>query len=573
MTEFNYALPNESYTWRNALLWGNFSGHCELACKGTLGAYIVHIIIAALEFLPIIGQIASIFEKIIVTNCRTTQSLPIKNPPTPVPITVAPKPKETPVASLPVPAPAPPKPMPVPHVAVPTPPPSEEYLKAFDATPAFNFYRFELPPKHPCTRTVLTGVSHRPANLFFDELFKGSKIATNRPDDGLFTFNVPPEKVREHLEQLIKTDPNGKVTVTAKGKIGDVAGVAGKVTLSELYGEGSYEISYKELLQTLDSQRIYLSSMMSLPFYTGLKKAMLEDGIVELPGKNDFHPILMTELKGKMGEFLKAVRAKPELYGLTKDQCDKIFRMTLYQVGSMVVKSEDYRIFIDGKGKIIPRTADKNDAIRLLNACGIRGVNADRTPKDLNREIMTQTFRTAFQAAESGIMVFPAVGMGIWRGDPDLYWGAFLDALVESNINFDKIFVQPRHEITPKGHSKHYVGCDGNEFQTILNLYRKRLHDNPVAMAKLDKIYNLYDSRKDVVQLAHNLKQAFPGKIVSLFNASDPDVTLGYHVGEYVNNKPHGNTTEENYAALGTSLLNYERATNVHVVPGRVIQT
>lgn len=65
---FNYALTIDDYTWKNAILWGNFSGHCQKAMEGNLGHRIVHVLIAALELLPIIGQIASIFEKIIVNS-------------------------------------------------------------------------------------------------------------------------------------------------------------------------------------------------------------------------------------------------------------------------------------------------------------------------------------------------------------------------------------------------------------------------------------------------------------------------------------------------------------------------
>jgi hypothetical protein len=63
----------------------------------------------------------------------------------------------------------------------------------------------------------------------------------------------------------------------------------------------------------------------------------------------------------------------------------------------------------------------------------------------------------------------------------------------------------------------------------------------------LKKIINLYKMNSDLLQLAHNLKLKYPDEIISIFNASDPDVTLGNHVGEYTNNFPHGNTTGINY--------------------------
>lgn len=68
MTKFNFALKNDEYTWTNALLWGNCSGHWKKIGTGSLGNSIVHIIIALVECLPIISQIASISEKLIVSS-------------------------------------------------------------------------------------------------------------------------------------------------------------------------------------------------------------------------------------------------------------------------------------------------------------------------------------------------------------------------------------------------------------------------------------------------------------------------------------------------------------------------
>lgn len=66
MDKFNYALSSEEYTWKNALLWGNFLGHCKKAREGNFFHRVIHVIIAAIELPPLIGQIASIFEKVIV---------------------------------------------------------------------------------------------------------------------------------------------------------------------------------------------------------------------------------------------------------------------------------------------------------------------------------------------------------------------------------------------------------------------------------------------------------------------------------------------------------------------------
>jgi hypothetical protein len=69
---FNYSLTLTNYNWKNALLWGNFAAHCKAASKGSLGNRVVHALIAIAELLPIISQIASIFEKLIITNLVKT---------------------------------------------------------------------------------------------------------------------------------------------------------------------------------------------------------------------------------------------------------------------------------------------------------------------------------------------------------------------------------------------------------------------------------------------------------------------------------------------------------------------
>jgi hypothetical protein len=60
-----YSLNTEDYTWKNALLWGNFANHYKKAQTGCLGDRAVHILIAAAQFLPVISQIISIFEMVI----------------------------------------------------------------------------------------------------------------------------------------------------------------------------------------------------------------------------------------------------------------------------------------------------------------------------------------------------------------------------------------------------------------------------------------------------------------------------------------------------------------------------
>lgn len=65
------SLNDTDYTWKNALLWGNCTSHAGRVLQGPLKGRVVHAIIAVLEAPPIIGQIISIFEMVIVTALRT----------------------------------------------------------------------------------------------------------------------------------------------------------------------------------------------------------------------------------------------------------------------------------------------------------------------------------------------------------------------------------------------------------------------------------------------------------------------------------------------------------------------
>lgn len=69
MSKFNYALDRQEYTLNNALFWGNCVGHYEKAKHASWGPRMVHVIIVILEYLPVVGQIASIFEMVIVRCC------------------------------------------------------------------------------------------------------------------------------------------------------------------------------------------------------------------------------------------------------------------------------------------------------------------------------------------------------------------------------------------------------------------------------------------------------------------------------------------------------------------------
>jgi len=71
-----YTLDPSTYTLYNALLWGNFRAHCDKICKVKWGGRVVHVICAALEFLPVISQIISLFEMAVMRCCGCMKSQP-----------------------------------------------------------------------------------------------------------------------------------------------------------------------------------------------------------------------------------------------------------------------------------------------------------------------------------------------------------------------------------------------------------------------------------------------------------------------------------------------------------------
>ena len=427
--------------------------------------------------------------------------------------------------------------------------------------PKFNSYRIRAKD----SQISLSALSIRPSNLLFESL--GAK--TTMPGSGdLFAF-LDPAAVKQKINEAAR---DTVVEVSALGKTCTVAGSTTKYELNSFLGEETYRISYGELQDTLESQKIYLANGLNKPIYQGLKQALIQDGIVTLPG-DDRNPWtvrdLLTHKTPACKAFFDSLPGIPE-----RDPC---WDLTLYQLGSLVVKTEDYYLMADVDGKLLPRQVGDRDVIRLINACGIRGIRQDDL--EMNKKNMQTTFEAALQGAESGFVVFPAVGMGVWRGGPEVYWPAFLEAVESSKAdNLDQIFINPRHQ--PTAHGK-YKGSDGRELPGFVHQRRTALSElieeaesleekrgYQRCLDNLGKICDLYENQTDLLQLAYRLKKGFPDKTVSIFNASDPDVTLGNHVTEYMNNCPHGApTTEEHYSMLGTNGLCFESITGVHENP------
>ncbi|MBA2728746.1 MAG: hypothetical protein H0U49_11315, partial [Parachlamydiaceae bacterium] len=340
---------------------------------------------------------------------------------------------------------------------------------------------------------------------------------------------------------------------------------------------------------TVQSQKIYVSSLLPLEFYRGFKTAMENDGVVELRFIRDGNGNIQRERPAKLRDllistwdttavsrFLLKVKNDPKKFGFKDaNDFDRLLTLSTYQIGAMVVKSEDYHVFVDGSGKIVKREVGDQDSIRLLNACGIRPDAGVKPNTDfLNRNILKENFKAAFAAAESGILVFPAHGLSVWGGSPEIYWKAFLDAVIETDQTFDAILVNPNHT---KSKWPNFVGKSGEEFNDFLKTYidnYREFENNPdlKIVKKLKSIHNLREKNPDPVQLARELKKSYPEKVISLFNASDPDVTLGNHVGEDTNKQSQIIATKENYAAMGTNGLCFEKITNVHHDLNRLFQ-
>lgn len=76
MVDTSYSLEPTKYTWKNALLWGNFIEHCKKIGEGAFGSRFVHLTIALAELIPGISQIVSVFEKIIFSNLHSHPETP-----------------------------------------------------------------------------------------------------------------------------------------------------------------------------------------------------------------------------------------------------------------------------------------------------------------------------------------------------------------------------------------------------------------------------------------------------------------------------------------------------------------
>jgi hypothetical protein len=186
--------------------------------------------------------------------------------------------------------------------------------------------------------------------------------------------------------------------------------------LSDVYGDKEYNISIKEIKDVLNSQKIYLNKIIPKKFYLEFKKAMLDDDIVVLPVNKDYVPLKFCEFESEnCKNLVENVIKAPEEYGFkSKEEMEELFNLSVYQIGAMIIKTEDYYIFLDDDGKIKERKVGDNDSIQLINACGIRNFKHMKKEEEIkiNKKIITETFSMSLKISKNGIIIIPAVGMG-----------------------------------------------------------------------------------------------------------------------------------------------------------------
>lgn len=448
-----------------------------------------------------------------------------------------------------------------------------DHAKILEITPKFQKYGFRVNPN-----VHLTDLDVRPNNLFYSALF-GNQFTTKHHWETYFLeFNEPLNEIKSYIFSLPDTQV---ISVSAKGCRANLynknsgGNAVKEVDLSTYLGTKTCEISVKEIKEMLNSQRIFVSKLIPKKFYLGLKEVIDQQKWSGIGGR-DNNPRIVSDLAKRPAfkKFFENVKSDPSKYGFVNDGVmlpfSQVLHLSVFQIGAMVVKSDDYHCLIGEGFEIRDRKVGQKDALMQISASGIRGFfNSLQTPENANHQldykIMMHTFQTMIKAAgKNAHLIMPALGMGVWRGLPEIYWNSFLDAVAKSGSDLETIFVNPRHQTTTQGL---YQGSAGEEFAKILEEYKKRYPQN----ANLNKIVNLYNEESDLLLLAQNLKAAHPQHTVALVNASDPEVTLGVvGPGEYANDLCHAQTTEENFA-VAAATLGFEELTGVLKDPKRVL--
>lgn len=445
-------------------------------------------------------------------------------------------------------------------------------------TPKFNFYTL-IPADQKVMQSRITSWDTRPVHLLFRAL--GIKFSTVPADVSTFIW-YGFEQAKSQLEKLdgiLSVQANKDDWVIGWIRLENNAFTTEYSKETQVYGDRVFEIHADEVRQIVESQRIFLSPLIPKKFFMEFEKALFEDSQTNrvypwIPRLGN-SPISLNfdDLIGETNIYYaqlnalgKQVDQNPGEYGFNPEQYEIFKGLSLYQIGSMVVRRQDAILLVNERYQLRERKAGDNDVFRMIDISGIRDFHSTHTDRSLLREIMKNAFKTGLAAAEEGVIIFPAIGLGVWQGDPELYWGALLDAIIESPVIFKAIMINPAHQKLIRFQNK-----AGEEFETMLGakLVSEELTDE--QKEKLSKVKNLFKRQTDILLLAHELKRRFPNTQISIVNASDPDVVLGGITGEYAFHRNHPHTTEENFANVTTNALCFKQLTGAAENEAKVI--
>jgi hypothetical protein len=351
------------------------------------------------------------------------------------------------------------------------------------------------------------------------------------------------------FKKLSISGPNEPLALNPAGKTSFSANQSGYLALEQniddlsvIYGKETFNISHEEIQDLLDCQKIHTSAHLPLKFYQSLKN-LLKD-----VDKEDIDKTLSLSFVDQCSGLIEQVLENPKTYGFSStEDVSRLAQLSLNQIGAMIVKTEDFIPFVDENGKILAREADpnKSDKIRLITAGSIDINNDD--DKMLAPQIMEETFKTTLDAAEDGVLLLPAIEMGQPEEHKEIYWKAFLNAVIASDNKLEAIYINP--------HLQTSLEASEESFKEFLETFKS---ENPTHAKKLGKVVIFGDEETDLMQTARQLKEKFPDKEISVFNPSSSEVILWDDPPPY-----EAHPTRINYGALGTSYLLTETRTGV----------
>lgn len=291
------------------------------------------------------------------------------------------------------------------------------------------------------------------------------------------------------------------------------------------------------------------------------------------------------EIAGAFARLLCSVREYPESYGLTHRTADELLggpnsERTLYELGCMVQHCTKVYVTLTPQTEKVPHFGDVN-VLRLrerkmqdpqrqkpiyqVDVTGFRSLSVIiqmiQKRKNCSKEDAilecTETMRRNWISAierclaksknegKFAALVIPAIGMGVWdRKDLEdvshkIYWGSLLQAIKDFN---------------------HYNPSESDKYIALINPCGKHQNESWEKLVNHPNVTHVQG--KCIVSLAQDISDKLDEEFsVFLFNASDPDRTLGCNLTGQGSNVPYNGatskgryledpypTTEENYA-------------------------